>query len=183
MIDRQHIPLVINSYLNFKTYSITFINCLDRIVWQKLNEEWETWKRSKASWMGHGAWMGIAWRNMEDGCMGLKHSSWNVTCFGGLDCSGIQTHVRLPIETWHVSMGGRYWGSSFETHVLWCMIFDQLKWMPNHHQNMTSFHVNLLWHPCNLCVETHARHPCNSCVETHTRPPQIERHIYDLLLK
>jgi hypothetical protein len=25
--------------------------------------------------MGHGAWMGIAWGNMEDGCMGLKYVS------------------------------------------------------------------------------------------------------------
>ncbi len=33
--------------------------------------------------MGHGAWMGIAWGNMEDGHMGPKHSSQNVTCFVG----------------------------------------------------------------------------------------------------
>jgi hypothetical protein len=38
---------------------------------------------SKPSWMGHGAWMGIIWVNMEDGCMGLKHNSQNVTCFSG----------------------------------------------------------------------------------------------------
>jgi hypothetical protein len=31
--------------------------------------------------MGHGAWMGIAWGNMEDGRMGPKHSSRNVTCY------------------------------------------------------------------------------------------------------
>jgi hypothetical protein len=34
-------------------------------------------------WMGHGAWMGIAWVNMEDGQMGLKHSSQNITCLMG----------------------------------------------------------------------------------------------------
>ncbi len=33
--------------------------------------------------MGHGAWMGIAWGNMEDGHIGPKHSSQNVTCFDG----------------------------------------------------------------------------------------------------
>jgi len=83
MIDTWCIPLIINSYLNFKTYSITFINCPNRVVWQKLEKMWESWKRFKASWMGHGAWMGIAWGNMENGRMGPKHSSWNVTCFGG----------------------------------------------------------------------------------------------------
>jgi hypothetical protein len=31
-IDMQCIPVVINSYINLKTYSITFINCLDKIV-------------------------------------------------------------------------------------------------------------------------------------------------------
>jgi hypothetical protein len=40
-------------------------------------------KRSKTSWMGHGAWMGITWENMEDGHIGLKHSSQNITCFDG----------------------------------------------------------------------------------------------------
>jgi hypothetical protein len=38
--------------------------------------------------MGHGAWMGITWGNMEDGRMGPKHSSWNVTCFGGISVGG-----------------------------------------------------------------------------------------------
>jgi hypothetical protein len=33
--------------------------------------------------MGHGASMGIAWGNMENGCMGPKHSSQNFTWFGG----------------------------------------------------------------------------------------------------
>jgi len=31
--------------------------------------------------MGHGACMGIAWMNMKDGWMGLKHSSPNITYF------------------------------------------------------------------------------------------------------
>jgi hypothetical protein len=38
MIDTQHLLVIINSYLNLKTYSITFINYLDTIVWQKLYE-------------------------------------------------------------------------------------------------------------------------------------------------
>jgi hypothetical protein len=72
----QHILVVINSYLNLKTYSITFINCLDKVVWWKLDKMWKSWKRFKMSWMGHGAWMAIAWGNMGDGRMGLKHNSW-----------------------------------------------------------------------------------------------------------
>ncbi len=56
------------------------------------------------SWNGHGAWMGIAWGNMGDGQMGLKHSSRNVTCFGGIcfgasSCLGIKMCVGLLIET------------------------------------------------------------------------------------
>ncbi len=47
-----------------------------------------SWKRSKTSWIGHEAWMGIAWGNMEDGRMGLKHSY--VTCFGGSGGLGIE---------------------------------------------------------------------------------------------
>jgi hypothetical protein len=58
----------------------------------------QSWKRSKTLWMGHGAWMGIAWENMEDGRMGLKHNSENVTCFSGicfkgLDCPIIKTCI------------------------------------------------------------------------------------------
>jgi hypothetical protein len=53
-IDTQPISLVINSYLNLKTYSITCITFLDRIVWQKLDQACETGKMSKALWMGHG---------------------------------------------------------------------------------------------------------------------------------
>jgi hypothetical protein len=40
-------------------------------------------KKPKVLWMGHGAWMGIAWVNMQDGRMGPKHSSQNVTCLVG----------------------------------------------------------------------------------------------------
>jgi hypothetical protein len=69
MIDTWCILVINNSYLNFKTYCITFIICLDRIVQRKLNETWESWKRFKVSWMG------ITWGNMEDGQMELKHSS------------------------------------------------------------------------------------------------------------
>jgi hypothetical protein len=53
-IDMWPIPLVINSYLNLKTYSITCINCYDGIVQQKLNQAFESEKRFKALWTGHG---------------------------------------------------------------------------------------------------------------------------------
>jgi len=52
------------------------------------------------SWGMDGDHMG----EHEDGQMRPKHSSRNVTrfggiCFKGLGCSGIETHVGLPIET------------------------------------------------------------------------------------
>jgi hypothetical protein len=53
-IDTQPISLVINSYLNLKTYSITCIIFLDIIVWQKLDQTRESGKMFKALWMGHG---------------------------------------------------------------------------------------------------------------------------------
>jgi hypothetical protein len=77
-IDSQCISFVIKSYLNFKTNFIAFINCL---VHKKLNEMWESWKRSKMLLMFHWTWMGIAWGNMEDECLGLKHTFRNLTCF------------------------------------------------------------------------------------------------------
>jgi hypothetical protein len=111
MIDTQRLLVIINSYLNLKTYSITFINYLDTIVWQKLYEVWESWKRSKASWMGHGAWMGP------------KHNFRNVTCFGGicfkgLGCPGIKMHVELCHRNltcfWCVVVSKfLFWGSCF----------------------------------------------------------------------
>jgi hypothetical protein len=101
----------------------------------------QSWKRFKASWIGHGAWMGIAQGNMENGCMGLKHPSWHVTCFKGLGCLGIEMCARSPIETWYVSVGGRFQSSSFEAHVLWRVIFDRPKWMLGCHWNMTCFRV------------------------------------------
>lgn len=54
MIDTWPISLVINFYLNLKTYFITCINFLDIIVWQKLNQACESEKMSKTLWMGHG---------------------------------------------------------------------------------------------------------------------------------
>jgi hypothetical protein len=172
----QHIPVVINSYLNFITYSITFINCLDKVVWPKLEEVWESWKRSKASWMGHGAWIGITWGNMGDGRMGLKHSSQNVTCFGGICFGGsgyleIKTCVKPLVKTWHVSMGDKFWSSCFKVHVLWCVIFNRPKQMLSRHQHMTCFHVDLLQGP---------HYPC---METHIGPPWSKWHIYKLSLK
>ncbi len=175
MIDMWCILIVINSYLKLKTYSITFINCLNKGVWQKLNEMWESWKRFKTLCMGHGAWMGIAWGKMEDGWMGSKHSSQNVTCFcgicfKGLGCPCIETCVGLPVESWHVLMGGRFQGFCFKAHVSWDVVFDQWKWMSGCRWNMTCFRVNLLWGSHCLCVET--------CVGSLWN----KRCIYDLLL-
>jgi hypothetical protein len=112
MTDTRCISVVNNSYVKLKTYSITFINCLDRVVLWKLDEKCKSWKRFEALWMG------IAWRNMEDGWKGLKHSSQNVTCFSeicfeGLGCPSIETRIGLLAKTWHVSMGGRFRGSCF----------------------------------------------------------------------
>ncbi len=56
-------------------------------------------KKVKVLWVGYGAWMGIALGNMEDGHMGPKHSSRNITCFKGLGCLGIETHIGLVGET------------------------------------------------------------------------------------
>ncbi len=156
-IDMWCILFVINLYLNLKTYSIILINCLDRVVQRKLNEAWGSWKRFKALWMGHGAWMGIAWGNMEDGCMGLKHNFQNITCFGGLGCPCIETCVELLANMWHVLVGGRFQGSSFKAHVLWCMFFDRPKWAPSYHWNMIYLCVGLLWGPHCSCMETCAR--------------------------
>jgi hypothetical protein len=83
-----------------------------------------SWKRFKTSWMGHGAWMGIAWGNMEDVCTRLKHSSQNIRCFGGdmvwgSSCLSIEMHVRSFTESWHVSVGGRFQGSCFVVCDFW----------------------------------------------------------------
>jgi hypothetical protein len=42
---------------------------------EKIHNDNVKLKRSKTSWIGHGAPMGITWGNMEDGHVGLKHSS------------------------------------------------------------------------------------------------------------
>jgi len=170
MIDTWHILFVINFYLNLKINSIIFIDGLDKVVRQKLNETWENWKRSKMSWMG------ITWGNMEDGWMGPKHSSQNVTCFGGIcfggsSCPNIEMHIGLFTKTWHVLVNGRFWGSCFEAHVSWHVIFNWLKRLLGCHQNMTCFYVSLFWGSCSSCMKT--------CVG----PPQSERCIYYLSLK
>jgi len=147
----QRIPIVINSYLNLKTYSITFINCLYRIVRWKLDKMWESWKRSKASWMGHGAWMGIAWGNMGDGRMGLKHSSQNVTCFGGI-CFGGRAAWESKCVLGHSSKLDMFrWVVSFEVLVLrltFCdaqFLIDQNKcWVA-----IETWHVSML-----ICSKT-----------------------------
>jgi hypothetical protein len=69
--------------------------------------------------------MEIVSGNMEDGCMGLKHSSQNLhvlmgICFEGLGYLSIETRVGLHV-------GGGFRSSSFEVHVSWRAISNQLK--------------------------------------------------------
>jgi hypothetical protein len=118
--------------------------------------------------MGHGAWMGIAWGNMEHGWMRPKHS-YTFWCdmFRRL---GLSRHQKAHWATRHVLVGGRFEGSCFEVHVLWCTIFGQLKWTLDCHWN-TRFCVNLV------------QGPCCPCVETRVGPLRSEQHIYDLFLK
>jgi hypothetical protein len=63
-------------------------------------------------------WMGIAWGNMEDGWMGLKHTSQNVTyfagiCFKGLGYPNIKTHAKLPTK-----LDMFWWVVGFKVQVL-----------------------------------------------------------------
>jgi len=155
-----------NSYLNLKTYSIILINFFNKIIQEKLDETWESWKRSKTSWMG------ITWGNIEDGCMGPKPSSQNVTWSGG----DMFQRLRLP-RHWNICLGCLlklemfWWVVSFKVHVLWGAIFDWPKPALGCHRNMTCFCVDLLQGVHCPCVET--------CVE----PPRSGWHIYNSSLK
>ncbi len=51
---------------------------------KKIHDDNAKFKKFKTSWVG------IAWKNMEDGCIGPKHSSQNVTCFGGVMVWGLE---------------------------------------------------------------------------------------------
>jgi hypothetical protein len=69
-----------------------------------------------------GAWMNFAWGHMEHVRMALKHSSQTLhvlmgSMFQVFCCSNIKTCVKLPTKTWHVSVSGRFWVSSFMWHV------------------------------------------------------------------
>jgi len=59
---------------------------------------------------------GIVSGNMEDGCMGLKHSSQNFTCFGGdmFRGLGLPKHQNMCWDAcgWWVSKF-KFWGSCF----------------------------------------------------------------------
>jgi hypothetical protein len=106
-----------NQFLpKLKNLFITFINCFNKIVLQKLDKAWESWKRSKVSWMGHvwglhgGTWKMGAW-------------GWNIApkslhlvgdTFQGLSYPDIETHLGPPVETCHVLMSGRFWGLCLE---------------------------------------------------------------------
>jgi hypothetical protein len=74
--DTKSSSLEINSYVNFKIYSIIFINFHERIVQRKIHGACKSGKRCKMRWMGlqvglgmDGVWMG----HMDHGGMGLKH--------------------------------------------------------------------------------------------------------------
>jgi hypothetical protein len=66
--------------------------------------------------MGHGAWMGIAWGNMEDGCMGLKHNSRDVTCFDG-DMFWRLTHASKRALSCSLKCDMFSWVVDFEVQV------------------------------------------------------------------
>ncbi len=89
--------------------------------------------------MGHWAWMGITWGNIENGQMGLKHSSQNVTFFKGSSCSGIETCVGRHHRNLTCFSRWQVLRFLFQGHVSWCVIFDQPKQVPCHRQNMTCF--------------------------------------------
>jgi hypothetical protein len=64
----------------------------------KIHDDNAKLKKSKASWMGHGAWMKITWGNMEDGHMGSKHIGETLhisvrICFESSSHLGIETHA------------------------------------------------------------------------------------------
>jgi hypothetical protein len=150
-------------YLNLKTYSITFINCPTKIVQQKMDQAWESWKRFKVSWMG--AWMGFAWGDMEHVHIVLKRRSQNFKCFSGWHVSsiGLLRHrncVGPPAKTWHVSMGGRFQSSDFGETCFRVGYFQAIK-----------ISVSLFWWPMLPMHQTH--------VELH----QNQRGIYNLSLK
>jgi hypothetical protein len=122
------------------------------------------WKKSKASWMSHGAWMRIPWGNMEGGHTRSKHSSEILhvlmgICFESLNHLGIETCAKSLINIWHVLMGDRFLGSSRKTHVSWHAISDWSKQVSSYHQNMTCFHINLLQGPHCPCVKTSTEWP------------------------
>jgi hypothetical protein len=87
--------LVIKSYLNLKTYFITCINFLNKILWQKLDETCESGKMSKALWMGF-AWSKCAWhQNIAPETLHVLMGSM----FQILSCLSIETCAGPPIET------------------------------------------------------------------------------------
>jgi hypothetical protein len=169
-IDTQPILLVIDSYLNLKTHSITCIYFLNIIVWQKLDQACESGKMSKALWMGFalGIWSMCAWHwNIPPQTLHVSMGSM----FQVSGCWGIETCARPPIETWHVSKGIMFWISGLWYHVLGCDASERLKQALGHCWNMRCFGFNLLEDSCCLCVKTQAGLPRN------------EWHIYDLSLK
>ncbi len=123
--------------------------------------------------MGHGACMGIAWVNMKDGWMRLKHSSPNITYFCGI-CMfggfGLPRHQNAHRATRRnlTCLSGVV---GFEAHILWHAVSDQPKWTLGYDRYTTCFCVSLPLGPVLLVRE-------NSCRSA----PQSKRHIYDLSL-
>jgi hypothetical protein len=160
-IDTWCIPLVINSYLNLKTYSITFSNCPDRVV------RWKT-KRGKVEkglkchgWVMDESW-GLYWGTWKMGGWG-----WNITPQTLHILVGYVSGVRAaraskctpghpPKLDMFQRVGGRFWGSSFEAHISWHAVSDQPKWtLGRHRYTQHVFCVSLLGDLCRSCVKTH----------------------------
>lgn len=112
-IDTWSIPLVINSYLDLKTYSITCMNCSNGIVQQKLNQTCESGKRLKRyGWV----WMGFALRDMQHVCMALNHSSQNFTCFNGW-CVLVLGHASKLVLNHPLKFDMFWWVIGFDFQV------------------------------------------------------------------
>jgi hypothetical protein len=152
------------------------------MFWREKWKMMQKWKNVK-----HYGW-GMAEFCTEHGHITPKHKSWNFKCFNGRwasqGCPSIETYVKPLVETWHISMRGRFrvspypsietcdggplklpcfgWWLCLEAHCFWVS-----KLLPNCHQNMTCFVVSLLKR---LTLHMH-------------RIVQNKRHIYDLSVK
>ncbi len=77
IFDTKPISFEINSYVNFKIYSIIFINVHDKRVQRKIHGACKNGKRCKMRWMGLQVGLGmdgVHMGHMDHGGMGLKHN-------------------------------------------------------------------------------------------------------------